>query len=137
MIMANILILFGFAWMVVAALLGFLLARRHESASVALERLAAKGDFLEYHRAYTTYAWNKTVHAHAFLFSVVAVLVGLAFDRMHYPEAIGQGLVLAMITSAVVWTLGALRANRPLMVIGDLALLASVVTAAIGMAKAL
>ena len=135
--MANLLILFGFSWMVVAAIIGFLLARRHELASVALEKIAAKGDLAGYHRADAIYKWNKMVHAHAFLFSVVAVCAGLAMDRMNYSELGGRVLAYTMMASAVVWTIGGMRSNRALMVIGDVALLAGVVAAAIGMAKAL
>jgi len=135
--MATALILFGFVWMVVAALIGLLLARRHELAQVQLEEIAAKGKLIDYHRVDAVYKWNKTVHAHAFLFSIVAVLIGLALSRMNYPEAVTDVLAGALMVAVAVWTLGGLRSNRPLMVIGDLTLLVSVMVAAIGMARAL
>jgi hypothetical protein len=135
--MANMLILFGFSWMVVAAIIGFLLARRHELTLVQLEEIAAQGNLAEYHRVNAGYKWNKTVHAHAFLFSIVAVSVGLAMAKMNYSETVNNALAIALMVSAVVWTIGGLLSNRPLMVIGDFALLASVAMAAVGMAKAL
>lgn len=135
--MANTLVLFGFCWMVVAALIGLLLAKRHEMALEQLAKLAAKNNLAEYHRVNDGYKWNKTVHAHAFLFSVVAVCIGLAMPRMNFMPAILEGLAIGLIVAAVVWTVGALRSNRPLMVIGDLSLLISIGTAAVGMAKTL
>jgi hypothetical protein len=136
-IMANMLVLFGFSWMVVAACIGFYLARRHELTSVRLEEIAAKGNLLDYHRVNYAYKWNKTVHAHAFLFSMVAVAVGLAMGKMNYADTVTNILAVALMVSAVVWTLGGVLSNRPLMVIGDLTLLASVATTAVGLAKAL
>lgn len=135
--MDKLLIIFGFSWMVVAALIGFLLAKRHEDTLVDLAQIAAKGDLAEYHRVNDAYKWNKTVHAHAFLFSVVAVAIGLAMARMGYAESTLRILCGALMASAVLWTLGGLRSNRPLMVIGDLTLLASVAAAAVGVALAL
>lgn len=135
--MANTLVLFGFCWMVVAALLGLVLAKRHETALGQLEQLAAKNNLAEYHRVDDIYKWNKMVHAHAFLFSVVAVCIGLAMARMNLSAMVGNALSIALMGSAAVWTLGALLKSRLLMVIGDLTLLVSLITAAVGMAKVL
>lgn len=135
--MANLLIMFGFSWMVVAALIGLALAKRHETAQDQLVKFAAEGNLPDYHRVNDVYKWNKTVHAHAFLFSVVAVCIGLAMPKMNYSETVSKVLAIALMLSAVVWTLGGLRSNRPLMVIGDLTLLISIVTAAVGLAKTL
>lgn len=135
--MANVLITFGFSWMVVAAIIGFLLAKRHETTLGQLEKIAATGNLAEYHRVNDSYKWNKTVHAHAFLFSVVAVLVGLAMGKMNYSQAVSDGLAITLMSSAVVWTIGGIRSIVPIMAIGDVALLVSVAMAAVGMAKAL
>ena len=135
--MANVLVLFGFSWMVVAAFIGLLLAKRHELTLGDLEKIAAKGDLLDYHRVSEGYKWNKTVHAHAFLFSVVSVAIGLAMPRMNYPDTVTSVLAIALMVAVVVWTVGGLRSSRPLMVIGDLTLLASIVATVVGLARAL
>jgi len=135
--MVNVLLLFGFLWMVVAAIIGFLLAKRHEMALVDLERIAATGNLAEYHRVNDIYKWNKTVHAHTFLFSVVTVTVGLVMERMNYSESTSNGLAITLMLSSIVWTLGGLLSNRALMVIGDITLLASIVMVAVGLSKVL
>ncbi len=135
--MANMLVMFGYSWMVMAAIIGLLLAKRHETTLGDLERIAATGNLSEYHRVNDGYKWNKTVHAHAFLFSMVSVTVGLAMPKMGYSETVINDLAIALMMATVVWTLGGLRSNRPLMVIGDLTLLISVAMSAIGLAKAL
>ena len=135
--MANMLLLFGFSWMVVSAIIGLLLAKRHEATVEDLGVIAARGDLAEYHRVEVEYKWKKLVHVHAFLFSVVAVCIGLALGRMNYPAAVQEGLAAALMLATVVWTLGTMRLNRPLMAIGDLAMLASIVVAAVGMFRAL
>lgn len=135
--MANVLIMFGYSWMVIAAIIGLLLAKRHEGTLVALEQIAATGNLVEYHRVNDGYKWNKTVHAHAFLFSVVAVTVGLAMDRMSYSVEVKGAIAIALMLSAVVWTLGGMRSIKLLMGIGDMVLLASVATSAVGLVKAL
>jgi hypothetical protein len=135
--MANILVLFGFSWMVAAAIIGFLLAKRHDATLVELERIAATGNLAEYHRVSDGYKWNKTVHAHAFLFSVVTVAVGLAMAKMNYSQTVIIGLATALMVAAPMWTLAALRRFKPLMAIADVLLLVSVATAAVGLARAL
>ena len=135
--MANTLVTFGFCWMVVGAVIGLLLAPRHERTLVELERIAASGSLADYHRVNDGYKWNKMVHAHSFLFAVVATTIGLALAKMNYSAAVSDGLALALMLSPVVWTLGGLLKNRPLMAIGDIVLLVSVATAAVGMAKVL
>lgn len=135
--MDNILIMFGYCWMVVAALIGLLLAKRHETTLADLERIAAAGDLAEYHRVNDGYKWNKTVHAHSFLFSTVAVTVGLAMSRMNYAVEVRDGMAIALMAAAVVWTIGGLRSSKPLMAVGDITLLVSIAMSAIGLAKAL
>lgn len=135
--MANALVLFGFAWMVAAAFIGLFLARRHELTLAQLDALAGQGKLHEYHRVSEGYKWNKTVHAHAFLFAVVAVLTGLALPRLAYSAGIVDALALAMMAAVPLWTLGGLRSNRPLMVVGDLTLLVCLVAMAAGLAPTL
>ncbi len=135
--MANMLVMFGFSWMVMGAIIGLLLAKRHETAVADLELIAVSGNLAEYHRVYDSYKWNKLVHVHSFLFSVVAVCIGLAMAKMGYSESLINGLAIALMLAPLVWTVGALRMSKPLMVLADLTLLVSLVMAAIGMAKAL
>lgn len=133
--MANILIMFGFSWMVVAAIIGLLLAKRHETTVVDLGKIAATGNLAEYHRVYEIYKHHKIVHVHSFLFSVVAVCIGLAMTRMGFSESAINGLAIALMVSPTVWTIGALLTSIPVMAIGDFALLGSIVMAAVGMLK--
>ena len=133
--MANILVMFGFSWMVVAAIIGLLLAKRHETAVVDLGEIAATGNLAEYHRIYESYKHHKIVHVHAFLFSVVAVAIGLAMARMGFSESAINGLAIALMVSPTIWTIGALLTSIPVMAIGDFALLGSIVMAAVGMVK--
>lgn len=135
--MAKALVVFGFTWMVVAALIGLFLARRHELTLVQLEEFAAKGNLLDYHRVSEGYKWNKTVHAHAFLFSIVAIVIGLSAPMASYGESVTAILAMATMAAVAVWTVGGLRSSRPLMVIGDLTLLASIMTVAFGLLAAL
>lgn len=135
--MANMLVMFGFSWMVMGAIIGLLLAKRHETAVGDLEKIAASGNLAEYHRVGEVYKWHKLVHVHSFLFSVVAVCIGLAMAKMGYSAALIDALAIALMLAPPVWTVGALRMSKPLMVIADLTLLVSLVMAAFGMAKAL
>lgn len=135
--MTQILITFGFSWMVVGALVGLLLAKRHDTTAGQLEKIAAEGNLAEYHRVDDIYKANKNVHVHTFLFSVVAVCIGLSMAKMNYSESTTNVLAGALMFASVVWTIGAVLLNRAFMVVGDLSLLICIVTAAIGMAKAL
>lgn len=133
--MNEALVIFGFGWMVAAAFVGLYLGAIHDRHLESLEEIARSGTLLSYHQRLDAYKWKATVHAHAFLFAVVDVLVGLVIHKTNFTEAtisvLGYGLMLA----PVLWTIGGLRRSKPLMGAGDLLLLAGIVMTAVGLLK--
>lgn len=135
--MEDILITFGFAWMTLAAVLGLHLGVKHERHIEALERLAGEGRLLDYHREHSAYRQRVAVHAHGFLFSLVCVATGLAISRMAYPDALSDGLTMALMGASVIWFTGGLWRIRALMGMADFVFLGSLIVAAVGLAKGL
>jgi hypothetical protein len=131
--MDGVLIGFGFVWMVVGALVGLYVAGRHEPHLENLEAIARAGSLLDYHRALDAYKWKVTVHAHSLLFPLLSILVGLVFPRMSLPGVVASALPWALMASAVVWTAGGLKFIKQVMALGDLLLLASLITTAVGL----
>ncbi len=135
--MDGVLIVFGFSWMIVGALIGLYLVARHEPQLARLEEIARTGSLLEYHRVLDAYKWKVTVHAHSLLFPVLSIFLGLLWPRVNLPPAIASGVAWALMAATVIWTVGGLRLNKPLMGTGDFLLLASLIATAIGLARGL
>jgi hypothetical protein len=135
----NLLIAFGFGWMVVAALIGLYLGARHEGHIGRLRDAASGGTLAEYHRVFEAYKWHSSVHAHGMLFSLSSVVVGLVLSRIEVRVAIvGDAVLIGLLISAtVVWTLAAMRRIRPLMGLADLAFICVMAVTAFGVACAL
>ncbi len=133
----NELVAFGFAWMVVAALIGLYLGVKHESHVKTLESAAAGGDLVEYHRVFDAYKWHSSVHAHGMLFSLSSVGVGIVLASPLGSAIPGAaGIVAALIFATVAWTLAAATRLRPLMGMADLLFLGVMALVAGGVAKA-
>jgi hypothetical protein len=132
----DMLVVFGFGWMVVGALIGLVLGAKHERHIDALGSAAACGNFVEYHRMFEAYKWRSSVHAHSMLFSLSAVGVGLVLGSpvgSGVPDPVAAVLVVATVT----WTLAATRRFRPLMGLADLLYLGAIATVAFGVAQRL
>ncbi|MBI5920190.1 MAG: hypothetical protein HY847_00925, partial [Betaproteobacteria bacterium] len=57
--------------------------------------------------------------------------------QMAYSAMVTDGLAIALMCSAAVWTIGGIRQIVPIMAIGDVLLLGSVAISAFGLARAL
>lgn len=133
--MVDWLLPFGFAWMVVGAMLGFRAAILHERARADLESIARDGALLDYHRALDAYRWSVTVHAHGFLFPLVTVAAGLAMPRVALSGWLIEAVAAALMASCVVWSAGGLQNSRPAMGLGDALLTVSLVVLVAGLVK--
>lgn len=131
----HMLVAFGFAWMVVAALIGLFLGAKHENHNEALASAAACGNFVEYHRIFEAYKWRSSVHGHSMLFSLSAVGVGVVLSSPLGSAIPRADLVAAvMMFATVLWTLAAARRLRPLMGLADLLFLGVMASCAAGIA---
>jgi len=131
----NLLIAFGFGWMVVAALIGLYLGARHEKHIETLASAAAGGNLGEYHRIFEAYKWRSSMHAHSMLFSLSAVVVGQVLGSpvgSGVPYANGVAGALAFAT--VLWTMAAARRMRPAMGVADLLFLSVIAVVAVSVA---
>lgn len=135
--MADVLVIFGFTWMVVGALIGLYVGARHEPHLEQLEEIAKNGSLLEYHRTLDAYKWKVTVHAHSMLFALVTVAIGLVMPKLTYSETVATALSGILMLAPVVWSVGGWRFSKPIMAVGDLLLLLGLVTTVVGLAKTL
>jgi hypothetical protein len=133
---SEILIAFGFGWMVVAALIGLYLGAKHERQTDRLRSAAASGNLPEYHRVFEAYKWHSSVHAHGMLFALSSVGVGLALSRAGGALPFAEALVGTLILATVLWTVAALRRIRPLMGLADLMFIGVLAVIAANVARA-
>lgn len=135
--MSNVLIVFGFSWILISAFIGLVLGARHEPHVASLDVLARNGDLYGYHRALDAYKWRVTVHAHGMLFPLVAIAIGFAIPRMSVSALVTDSLSIAMIAATVVWTIGGFKSNKIAMGIGDFMFVGGIVTTIICLARSL
>jgi len=135
--MSDVLILFGFSWIVFSALIGLLVGLRHEPHLEDLGNLARRGDLHGYHVTLDAFKWRVTVHAHGMLFSLVSIVIGLCIPKMAYPQLVTDALAVVLMASSALWTLAGFRSVTIAMGIADLMFLASVLTTVVGLARAI
>ena len=136
---SDLLISFGFGWMVVAALIGLYLGAKHEGHIEQLRSAAASGSLPEYHRIFEAYKWRSSVHAHGMLFSLSSIGVGsvLSHDGLSKAFHSVELLIGTLIVATVVWTLAAVWRVRPLMGLADLLFIGVMVGVAVSVAGTL
>lgn len=135
--MDPVLTAFGLCWMCAAALFGLSLGVRHDAWLARLAALAEGGRLEEYHREFIDYRSRVTVHAHAFLFSVVCVAVSVVPKGPAFGPRLADALAWAFIAATAIWSIGAMARFRPLMALGDLVFLAALLSTAFGLLRAL
>jgi hypothetical protein len=136
-LMEHVLSAFGVCWMCVAAIFGLALGVRQEAWLARLDTLAQGGKLLEHHREFSEFRGRVTVHAHAFLFSVICVVVSLVMNRLMFARGLVSALAWAFIAATVIWSTGALARFRPMMALGDFVFLAALLVTAFGLVRAL
>lgn len=134
--MSDLLQMFGFCWMGVAAHLGLFVGVKHPKFGAKLDALAKAGNLAEYHREQTEFRHKVTVHAHTFLFSVVCLFVAAALPRLALPPYMIDLTAIGMMVAPVLWTVAALAQIRMLMGLADGVFLGSVMNTAVGLVKA-
>jgi hypothetical protein len=121
--MANYLIVFGFAWILISSIMGALLGLSRRTTIVELEQLASDNQLIDYMKKDWDYRWSKSRHAHSMLFSMLCIVTGMALYTL---PAVSPTLVtiiaILMIGAVVIWSLASVRHIEPLMGLADLML---------------
>lgn len=131
--MIQLLLAFGYLWMIVSCGLGFVQGVKHEQHLLLLEKMASAGDLSGYHQELSEYKRKSTIHTHSMLFPLVAIVIALSLPQAGYVGIYQSALVLALIAATVIWTLGSLVKSRLAMGLGDSLLLISIATTFVGL----
>src|SRR5208283_936791 len=97
---------------------------------------ARAGDLVGYNTRVDAFKARGTAHAHAFLWSVVSILVALVLNRLPFGEWALKYLPSAMMGATVVWTAGAVARSRPVMAVADIVFFLLLLVVAGGLAAA-
>ena len=124
--MYDYLVPFSFAWMVVAALLGLRLGVASIKYARRIDDIANSGDLAAYHAESKAFLWQKTVHAHTFLFSVVGAVIFFTLGHHVTATSLKDLIAGAVMVAAVLWPMAALRESRPLMGVADILFLLAI-----------
>ena len=135
--MSQVLLLFGFSWLLVGCFLGLIQGIKHTQHHENLDQYARSGDLLDYHREFNSFKQKTTAHTHSMLFPVVVILIALSMPLNGYagdnPIVLGVGLIAA----TVIWTVGGVINVKVFKVIGDLLLMLSIMLAIEGLVNRL
>jgi len=129
----DYLLPFSLMWMLVAALLGLRLGASSVDYGRRIEAIARAGNLAAYHEENRAFHWQKTVHAHTFLFSVVGAVIFLALGHYGAGAMLKNLIAGAVMSASVIWTLAALRESRPLMGLADVLLLLAIAACGAGL----
>lgn len=131
--MNEILVLFGFSWIIIGTLLGLFLAFLHEPHVESLAELAAQGNLLEYHKKLDAFKWKATAHAHGLLFSMICILVGLVMPSMDYSDTTLNILGSLLVFATISWTIFGFLFLKPLLALGDVLFFCAIIMTVIGL----
>ncbi len=133
----HLLLGFGLFWMIVGCVLGMVQGIKHDGHHARLELLAEAGDFRGYHQELSVFKHRTTTHTHSMLFPLVAIIIGLVMPFTGYSATYTTVLTAGLIAATIIWTIGGFLNLRPIMGLGDVLLLASIVMTFAGVAKSL
>ena len=125
--MAHHLIMFGFAWILVASIMGMVLGLSRENRIAELEQLAAQTRLADMVKKDWEYRWLKSRHAHSILFAILCIVVGFALDQVSPVSTTLVTIITSlMIGAVVIWTLASIRHIVPLMGVADVMIFTAV-----------
>lgn len=129
----QLLLAFGFFWIIVGSLIGLSQGLKHSQHLVKLEELATAGDLLGYHHVLSGFKQRTTAHTHSMLFPLVAIVIALSMPQTTYHDTSLALLAAVLAGAAVIWTLGGLLQVKALKGLGDMLLLVSIVMTLAGL----
>lgn len=131
--MSQLLLVFGFVWMVVGCLAGLTQGIKHTQHLMELELQAKGNNLLGYHKEFIAFKQKTTAHTHIMLFPLVSIAIALAMPQMSFSGVYSTALGVGLIAATIIWTLGGIFNVKPLKGLGDLLLLASIVMTVFGL----
>ncbi|RLA46572.1 MAG: hypothetical protein DRR42_18310 [Gammaproteobacteria bacterium] len=135
--MTEVLLVFGFSWVLVGCFLGLIQGVKHTQHHATLDQYAKSDDLLAYHQELISFKQKTTAHTHTMLFPVVVILIALSMPLNGYAGDHPAILVIGLIVATVIWTIGGVLNLKPLKGIGDLLLIVSIMVTIEGLAKGL
>jgi len=119
--------IFGLGWILIAVIIGIVLGKGREITIEEIEQLASQNNLVELYKKDWEYRWSKTCHAHAALFSILCIVVGLVLNNISVENVhLITVTTVLMICAVILWTLSAFRHVMALMGIADIMLTAGI-----------
>ena len=133
--MREILIAFGLIWVFVWCGVGFYLGSQHTPHIQEMEKLAQEGNLVEFWN--TMNAWNMQTssHAHALCFASLMILVALVMPDMRFSNRAKRVLGILLIVGVVSSTIFGWFHILPLVVPGEILIVAMVMMSCIGIMR--
>lgn len=135
--MDQYLIVFGLFWMSVNCMTAMLrLGLRHEAHVDLLKRLMKEKKYEEFEEHRSSWQWQKAVHGHSMLFSIIAIVAGLLVPMMAGSSSIYINIMGGcFIAAPILWTFFGTWFFKPLLALGDILFSAGIVMAFLALAK--
>jgi hypothetical protein len=131
--MSQLLLVFGFSWMIVGCFVGLFQGLKHDLHLADLDKLARNGDLLGYHQSLSAFKKMTTIHTHSMLFPLIVIVTALAIPLIGYSEIYTTVLGVGLVAATMIWTVGGFLNQKLLKGLGDLLLLCGIAMAAFGL----
>jgi len=135
--MREILIAFGLIWVFVWSGVGFYLGSQHMPHIQEIEKLAQEGNLVEFWSTMNAWKMRSSNHAHALCFASVMILVALVMPDMRFSDRAKNVLGVLLIVGVVSSTIFGWFHFLPLVVPGEILVVAMVMMSSIGIIKGL
>jgi hypothetical protein len=135
--MRKILIAFGLIWVFVWCGAGFYLGSQHMPHIQEMERLAQEGNLEEFWSTMNNWNLHASSHSHALGFTTLLILVALVMPDMRFSDRAKEVLGTLLIVGVVLSTIFGWVLFLPLVLLGEILVVAMVLMSFIGIMRGL
>ena len=135
--MRRIMIAFGLIWIFVWCGVGFYLGSQHLPHIQYMERLAQEGNLVEFWSTMNMWKLRASSHSHALAFASILILVALVLPDMRFSDRTKNVLGILLIAGVVLSSIFGWFLFLPLVVLGELLVVAMVLMSFIGIMRGL
>ena len=130
--MQKLLIAFGLGWILVWAGVGLAMGLQDSGYAVAMKSAADGGNLSIFWATFRAWKIRATTHAHVLSFSYFAVILGLLWPKMNLPALLKNGAAVVYMLGVVIFSFASWQWAQVGMAVGDLAFVAVVALALVG-----
>ncbi len=133
--MRKILLAFGLFWVFLWCLVGFYIGAQHIPHIQKMETLAREGNLVGFWSTMNMWKLHASIHSHALGFSFILILVALVMPELGFSDRTKKVLGILLIVGVVLSTIFGWFLFLPLVLLGELLVVAMVLVSFLGIMR--